>query len=100
LPVDVTARALSVLVGLERGDPSTSGVVHLSADGAELPLSELREILLRFGPPFSALPVVPFPVWIERAELDGALSVWPVLRWAKGREHFPVFNSRSARPKR
>ena len=37
---------------------------------------------------------------MECAELDGALSVWPVLSWAKGQEHFPAFNSRSARPGR
>jgi thioester reductase-like protein len=39
-------------------------------------------------------------IGMERAELDGALSVWPVLSWAKGQEHFPAFNSRSARPSR
>ena len=97
LPVDVTARALSVLLGAENV-ASTAGVVHLSAGGPDLPLCDLHQILLRFGPPFSPLPVLPFPQWMERAELDGALSVWPVLRWAKGREHFPAFNSRSARP--
>ena len=97
LPVDVTARALSVLLSLD-DEPSSSGVVHLSNGGADLPLHELQQILLRFGPPYSPLPVIPFSQWIERAELDGALSVWPVLSWAKEREHFPAFNSRSARP--
>eukprot|EP01043_Picozoa_sp_COSAG02_P044586 COSAG02_NODE_3997_length_5934_cov_5.000171_2_plen_1177_part_00 len=99
LPVDVTARGLSVLLSLDT-DLSTTGVVHLSAGGPDLPLRELHQILLRFGPPFASLPVLPFPQWVERAELDGAMSVWPVLSWTKGTQHFPVFNSRSARPRR
>ena len=101
LPVDVASRALSALVSLDgHDDPSASGVVHLTSGGPELPLSELHTILQRFGAPFSPLPLVPFTQWMERAELDGALSVWPVLSWAKGRPHFPVFNTRSARPRR
>jgi fatty acid CoA ligase FadD9 len=100
LPVDVAARALTVvLLGLENV-PSTSGVVHVSAAGPDLSMRDLHAILLRYGPPFAPLPLLPFPQWMERAKLDGALSVWPVLRWAKGKEHFPAFNSRSARPQR
>jgi nucleoside-diphosphate-sugar epimerase len=99
LPVDVAVRALSVLLGFD-SCPSKSGVVHLSAGGPDLPMCDLHAMLLRFGPPFSPLPLLTFPRWMERAELDGALSVWPVLSWAKGQEHFPAFNSRSARPSR
>jgi len=58
----------------------------------------LYQLLLKFGEPFVQLKLLPFQQWMDRAELDAALSVWPVLGFAKAREQFPHFNSRSARP--
>ncbi|CAK0887224.1 unnamed protein product [Prorocentrum cordatum] len=73
---------------------------HLTECAEDLPLMDLRGMLERFGKPFDVLTLVPFTEWIGRAEVDGAFSVWPVLSFAKDFIHFPVFNTRSARPGR
>jgi len=44
--------------------------------------------------------MVPFPAFMRRAEISGALSVWPVLRFARNRSHFPAFDSRPLSPDR
>ena len=51
LPVDVTARALSVLLSVDNVLSTTTGVVHLSAGEPDPPLCDLHQILLCFAPP-------------------------------------------------
>eukprot|EP00040_Diaphanoeca_grandis_P025356 m.140341 g.140341 ORF g.140341 m.140341 type:complete len:1118 (+) comp30109_c0_seq6:188-3541(+) len=104
LPVDTAAMAIADLGGTKdspeiakRTSPITteSGfAVNIVSGAPLLTMPELRSQLLNFGGPFFELDIVSFPKWIELAEVDGALSVWPILSWTKGREEFPKFNSR------
>ena len=60
-------------------------------------MAALREVLLAFGPPFDALPLVPYAEWMRRVRLEAQLSLWPVMAWAEKLEEFPTFNRRGAR---
>merc|ERR1711860_360581 len=90
LPVDTAARAL-----LELAESNAHGIALDIVSGAPLlTMERLRELLLKFGTPYNKLPVQSFKNWIECAEKDAALSLWPVMSWAKNKTCFPIFNQR------
>ena len=95
LPVDCTA---VVIIELSENH-SFTGAQNVVSGAPLLPMSQLREWLLRFDyvghhvTP-ATLPVLAFPAWMARAKLDGQLSVWPVLSWAEEQAEFPVFNTK------
>ena len=98
VPVDVTAAALCDLYETLRGGGGASGaVVHVVSGAPPQPMAALREVLLAFGPPFDALPLVPYAEWMRRVRLEAQLSLWPVMAWAEKLEEFPTFNRRGAR---
>ena len=51
-------------------------------------------MLLRFGGEYAGCPLVPFRQWLEAVRRDAALSLWPLMQRAAGRDAFPVYNTR------
>ena len=90
LPVDVVAAAI---VDLALGS-SSGETVNLVSGAPRQSMEALRQSLLAFGPPYEALPLLPFPEWMRRVQADAALSLWPIFSWAASREAFPEFNQR------
>ena len=91
-------RELQGYVASVRDQGGASGaVVHVVSGAPPQPMAALREVLLAFGPPFDALPLVPYAEWMRRVRLEAQLSLWPVMAWAEKLEEFPTFNRRGAR---
>ena len=124
VPVDVTAAALCDLCA-PRG-PRRGEVLHVVSGAPPQPMASLRQALLAVGaispnlraaslvpvppasppppptpcpagPPFDALPAVPFQEWMRLVRLEAQLSLWPLMAWAAEQHEFPTFNRRGAR---